>query len=133
MTTDEPRWLRREAILSIHARQLAEHGGMPGVRDEGLLDAALARPLQIWSYESPPPDTARLAAAYAWAILRNHPFADGNKRTAYIAMRSFLIANDMDVTASLEERYLTMLAAAAGEIDESTFVAWVRANSAPAS
>jgi len=111
--------------------QLGEHGGLSGVRDEGLPDPALARPLQSWSYESPAPDIARLAAAYAGAILRNHPFVDGNKRTAYIATRAFLIANDTDVTASLEERYLTMLAAAAREIDESTFVAWVRANSAP--
>ncbi len=130
MIADEPRWLRRESISAIHARQLAEHGGLPGVRDEGLLDAALARPLQIRSYESPTPDIARLAAAYAWAILRNHPFSDGNKRTAYVAMRTFLVGNGLDFTATREERYLTMLVAAAGDIDEPSFVDWVRANTA---
>jgi len=128
MNPVEPLWLRRAAILAIHARQLGEHGGLPGIRDEVLLDAALARPLQVRSHESPTPDAARLAASLAWAIFRNHPFIDGNKRTAYVAMRTFLIGNGWDFTASLKDRYLMMLAAAAGEIDEPAFVAWAQGN-----
>jgi death-on-curing protein len=130
VTAAEPRWLRREAVLAIHARQLSEHGGLTGMRDEGLLDAALARPRQLWSCETPTPDIARLAATYAWAILRNHPFSDGNKRTAYVAMRTFLIGNGLDLTASREDRYLTIMAGAAGDLDEPSFIGSVRANTA---
>src|SRR5919112_991843 len=103
-------WLLEETIMAIHQRQLAEHGGGEGVRDEGLLQSALARPQNLLAYGDPPPDIASLAAAYAYGIARNHPFVDGNKRTALIVARLFLLLNDMDLVATQEEKYSTFLA-----------------------
>jgi death-on-curing protein len=127
----EPVWIPIEVVLALHARQLAEHGGTDGLRDEGLLESALARPQQRWAYGSPPPDLCSLAGAYASGLAKNHPFLDGNKRTAHVVYRLFLKRNGMDLTASMEERYLAMLRLAAGEITEDDFVAWLRANTAP--
>jgi death on curing protein len=118
------KWLLKKAVLSMHARQLAEHGGGQGVRDEGLLDSALQRPLSKCDYGNP--DTAELAAAYAFGIARNHPFIDGNKRTALVAARTFLYINGYSITASNEEKLKTFMALAAGEITEDYLATWFR-------
>jgi death-on-curing protein len=121
-------WIDRELVLAIHERQLAEHGGASGIRDDGLLESALARPLQMLAYGTPEPDLAELATALAYGIARNHPFVDGNKRTAYVAMRTFLVLNGTDVVASPEERYAAMLRLAEGHLSASEFAVWLRAN-----
>jgi death-on-curing protein len=121
-----PVWLREDVVRAIHRRQLAEHGGAEGVRDEGLLSSALARPLQLQAYGEPPPDLPALAAAYAAGIARNHPFADGNKRTAYVACRTVLLLNGLDLSASKEEKYRTFLALAAGTLSEEALAGWLR-------
>jgi death-on-curing protein len=110
--------------LAMHARQLAEHGGGTGVRDMGLLDSALQRPLNKHAYESP--DIADLAAAYAYGIARNHPFIDGNKRTALVASRTFLLINGYQITAAKEDRAHTFLALADGSLSEFDLAAWFR-------
>lgn len=119
-------WIGRALALAIHDRQLAEHGGGEGIRDEHLLESALARPQQRYAYGNPPPDLADLAAALAHGLARNHPFVDGNKRTAYVACRTFLALNGVDLVADAEEKYLTMLALAEGELDAEAFAAWLR-------
>jgi death on curing protein len=123
----EPEWLSKALILAIHDEQLAEHGGGVGVRDEGLLEAALARPQNRFAYDAAA-DLATLAAAYAFGLARDHPFVDGNKRTAFVAAELFLDLNGVVLTASDEECVLTMLRFAAGEIEEDAFAAWLRAN-----
>jgi death-on-curing protein len=120
-------WLEKALVLAIHDRQLAEHGGSGGVRDEGLLESALARPQQLYAYGDPAPDLADLAAALAYGLARNHPFLDGNKRTAHVAYRTFLALNGAELVATDEEKYLTMLALAEGKLHESDFAAWLRA------
>ena len=119
-------WLLEEAVRAIHERQISEHGGSSGLRDEGLLQSALARPQHLLTYGDPPPDTAALAAAYAFGIARNHPFIYGNKRTALVAARTFLLLNDSDLEASQEEKYLTFLHLAEGSLTEEELAAWVR-------
>jgi death-on-curing protein len=121
-----PRWLPKDLVLAVHGRQLAEHGGAGGVRDEGLLESALARPQNLLAYGES--DAAALAAAYAFGIARNHPFVDGNKRTAFVACELFLAANGHELVAPDEECLAMMLSLAAGEIDEAEFVAWLREN-----
>ncbi len=127
----EPAWILAEAALAFHQRQLAEHGGESGLRDDGLLESALARPLQQSSYGNPAPDLCALAAAYAFGIAKNHPFFDGNKRTAYVVYRAFLARNGLEVTATREKKYLKMLALASGTESEESFAAWLRENTAP--
>lgn len=124
----EPEWLSKALILAVHDEQLAEHGGGTGVRDDGLLESALARPQNRLAYDAAA-DMATLAAAYAFGLARNHPFTDGNKRTAFVAAEVFLDLNGMTLTASDEECVLSMLRLAAGEIDEVDYAAWLRANS----
>lgn len=119
-------WLRKELVLAIHDRQLAEHGGSAGVRDENLLESALARAQQLYAYGDPPPDLAQLAATLAFGLARNHPFVDGNKRTAYVSYRVFLALNNAELVATDEEKYLTMLALAEGKLPERDFAAWLR-------
>jgi death-on-curing protein len=119
-------WLSRQLILAIHDEQLAEHGGAIGVRDEGLLDSALARPLNRAGYGDP--DVAELAAVYAIAIARNHPFLDGNKRTAYVALETFLALNGCAFPVSDADAALVTLAMAAGDMEDEAFTDWVRAN-----
>jgi death on curing protein len=119
-------WVREDVVLAVHPRQLAEHGGGEGLRDEGLLQSALARPQNLLAYSAPSPDLASLAAAYAYGIARNHPFVDGNKRTALIVARLFLLLNGMDLVATQEEKYSTFLALAAGELSEENLANWVR-------
>ncbi len=121
-----PRWLPKDLVLAVHNRQLAEHGGASGVRDEGLLESALARPQNLFAYGEA--DAAALAAAYAFGIARNHPFIDGNKRTAYVACELFLMANGFVLASSDEESLAMMLSLAAGEIGEAEFAAWLREN-----
>jgi death on curing protein len=124
----EPIWLRRDTILAIHEEQLAEHGGLAGIRDAGMLDSALARPEQQFAYGDSP-DLAALAAAYGFGIARNHPFADGNKRTAFVAIELFLALNGFELHASDDDCILTILALAAGELSEEQLAAWVRTKS----
>ncbi len=117
-------WLERQLVLAMHDEQLAIHGGAPGLRDSGLLDSALARPLNHASHGES--DIVKLAAIYALAIARNHPFVDGNKRTAYVALETFLILNGCDFPASDAEVVVAMLSMASGEMSDDEFIGWVR-------
>ena len=117
-------WLGRKLVLAIHDLQIAEHGGAAGLRESGLLDSALARPLNRAGYGDP--DVVELAALYAIGIARNHPFMDGNKRTAWAAMATFLDLNGVGFDPDQIEATTTMLLLAAGEVDDATFTAWVR-------
>jgi death-on-curing protein len=119
-------WLDSTVVLAIHEAQIAEHGGVAGARDHALLESALARPRNRVSYGAP--DHADLAAAYGHGIARNHPFADGNKRSAFVAVELFLTLNGYRLVADDSDCVLTMLAVAAGDIDEPGFAAWVRAH-----
>ena len=119
-------WLDLDAVAAIHEAQLAEHGGSAGTRDTGLLESALARARNVAGYGEP--DCAELGAAYGFGIARNHPFVDGNKRTAFVAVELFLDLNGFDLLADDAECVLTMLALAAGDLDERAFAAWIRAH-----
>lgn len=119
-------WLEKALVLAIHDRQLAEHGGTGGVRDEGLLESALARPQQLHAYGDPAPDLADLAAALAYGLARNHPFLDGNKRTAAVACETFLELNGATLEADDLELYPLYLALAEGKLGERDFAAWLR-------
>ena len=119
-------WIDRALALAMHDRQLAEHGGGNGVRDEGMLDSALARPQQRHAYGDPPPDLAELAAALAFGLARNHPFVDGNKRTAAVACETFILLNDAALEASDDELYPHYLGLAEGSLDEAGFADWLR-------
>ena len=123
------RWVDRQALLLLHDESLAEHGGAPGLLDEGLLNSALARPLNRVAYGQP--DTADLAAAYGVGLAKNHPFVDGNKRAAFLAVGLFLAINGQRLRASQAEATLTMLEVASGDIDEITFAAWIRDHMVP--
>ncbi len=122
----EPVWVREDTVLAIHRRQLAEHGGLEGIRDQGRLASALARPKNLLAYSDDPPDLAALAASYAHGIAMNHPFVDGNKRTAFVVCRTFLKLNGHDLDASPEQKYLTFLKLAAGELSADDLAAWIR-------
>lgn len=121
-------WIDKRLALAIHERQIAEHGGDSNVRDEALLESALARPQQLYAYGDPPPDLADLAASLAFGIARNHPFVDGNKRTAQVCYRAFIALNGATLTADDEEKYAAMLALAAGKWPEQEFAVWLRAH-----
>jgi death-on-curing protein len=121
-----PVWVSRSVALMAHAESLAAHGGLGGLRDSGLLDSALARPLNLHAYGEG--DAAALAAAYAFGIIRNHPFTDGNKRTGFLAAVLFLELNGFRFVASEVDVVIQTLALAASEIDERAFAAWLRAN-----
>ena len=122
----EPRWIQEKVVRAIHLRQLAEHGGLEGVRDEGLLASALARARNLFAYVNPKPDLPALAATYAYGIIKNHPFVDGNKRTAYVACRTFLKLNGQDVDASDVEKYRTFVGVADGTLSEEQLAEWIR-------
>jgi death on curing protein len=122
----EPRWLKENVVAAIHQRQLAEHGGLDGVRDPGLLSSALARPQNAFAYSQPKPDLATLAAAYAFGVIKNHPFVDGNKRTAYVLCRTFLKLNGTDIDATDLEKYQAVVAVADGSFSEAQFAEWLR-------
>ncbi|HSA82961.1 MAG TPA: type II toxin-antitoxin system death-on-curing family toxin [Geminicoccaceae bacterium] len=122
----EPIWIARELVIVLHERLLAEHGGAPGLRDEGLLDSALARPRQIHAYGDP--DLCALAAAYAYGLVQDHPFVDGNKRVAFVAAYVFLARNGRRLVAPEADATAIMMALAGGEADEAAFAAWLRDN-----
>ena len=122
----EPLWIRDDVVLAIHSRQLSEHGGQDGIRDEGLLASALARSRNKLNYSSGKSNLSELAAAYAYGISQNHPFVDGNKRTAYMACRAFLNLNGRDIVAPQEEKVLIFLKLAAGTISEKQLAEWIR-------
>jgi len=119
-------WLLEEAVIAIHYRQISEHGGGEGLRDAGLLSSALARPKNLLAYAKTRPDLAALAASYAYGIARDHPFVDGNKRTALVAARTFLLLNGVNLEASQDEKYLTFLGLAQGSITEEQLANWIR-------
>ncbi len=116
-------WLTRAVLLAVHDEQIAEHGGAPGIRDSGLLDSAIARPRNHAEYATPA--LPELGALYALAIARNHPFVDGNKRTAFVALETFLALNGLELAASDADATITMMEMAAGRLDEAGFIAWV--------
>lgn len=119
-------WLLEETIIAIHHRQIAEHGGGPGVRDEGLLASALSRPQHPLTYVQPLPDLAALATAYAYGISSNHPFVDGNKRTSLVAARTFLILNGVNLEATQDDKLFTFLHLADGSLTEEDLAEWIR-------
>ena len=122
----QPVWMLDSAILAIHHRQLSEHGGLAGIRDRGLLESALMRPRNLWGYSDPKPDLAMLAAAYAFGIAKNHPFLDGNKRTAFVVSETFLNVNGISLDAGAEDRYITFLKLAEGTLSEVELASWIR-------
>jgi death-on-curing protein len=128
----EPAWLSRLVIDAIHLDQIREHGGLLGLRDETGLESALARPRHQWLYE-PDADIAALAAAYGFGLSRNHPYNDGNKRVALVAMLAFLTINGHDLDANGDDVLATMLALAAGRLSEATLAEWIRARLSVAS
>lgn len=126
----EPVWIRQDIVLATHEEALLLHGGPEGVRDLGLLESALARPMNILAYSEKQPSIPVLAAAYAKGIVANHPFADGNKRTAFTVSVTFLRLNGLQLTASKEDRVLTFWSLAAGEITEEQLAQWFEQNTA---
>lgn len=122
----EPRWLSEQVALALHDRQLAEHGGPSGLRDAGGLTSALARPVNRWAYGED--DLCALGAAFAFGIARNHPFVDGNKRTAWVMARLFLRKNGIRLAVDEREAIATVLALAAGQLSEDALADWFRAH-----
>jgi death-on-curing protein len=122
----EPFWLTRQIVIAIHDEQLSIHGGASGLRDEGMLESALDRPKNKWSYENA--GLVELAAAYAFAIARNHPFVDGNKRTSLLALYTFLGVNGIDFDVPEADAAAVILALAAGEVNEEGLTRWIRDN-----
>jgi death-on-curing protein len=125
----EPDWLTEDIVLALHAELIARHGGLGGVRDPGLLDSALARPHNLLVYDDP--SLFVLAAAYAVAIVRNHPFIDGNKRVALAVADVFLQLNGQELTAPEVEAVAMFRDLASGELDEAALARWIEANAAP--
>lgn len=122
------RWIDKRLLLVLHDESLANHGGASGLRDEGLLDSALARPLNLVAYGEP--DMADLAASYGVGLAKNHPFVDGNKRAAFLAVGLFLGLNGHRLTATQADATLTVFGVAAGEVSETQFANWIRSHSA---
>lgn len=121
----EPVWLSRFLIDAMHREQLREHGGSPGLRDEGLLESALMRPRNRWAYD-PASDLGTLAAAYGYGLGTNHPYIDGNKRVAFLALYVFLDLNGWQLDAEETEVVATMRSLAAGEMREDDLAGWLR-------
>ena len=120
------KWINRQVLLLLHDESLSEHGGASGLRDEGLLESALARPLNLALYGEP--DAASLAASYGLGLAKNHAFIDGNKRAAFLAVGLFLGLNGYRLHATQADATLTVLSVAAGELDEAGFAKWIRAH-----
>ncbi len=120
---EEPVWIWDDVVPAIHSRQLAEHGGASGVRDQGLLESTLLAPKNRWHYEKS--SIEELAACYAYHLAKNHPFVDGNKRTAYVCMRLFLKLNGLDVEADMQEKVRVMLDLSAGRTELEKLTAWI--------
>lgn len=125
----QPNWLPLNFILEIHSAQIAEHGGADGIRDEGLLESALSRPLNAFNYGVD--DLCELAALYGCWIIQNHPFIDGNKRTGLVALELFLEINDLRLMASDEDTLATILSVAAGDWALPELIEWLRENVTP--
>jgi death-on-curing protein len=123
----EPYWLTREACLALHEMMLSQYGGSEGLRDENMLESALAKPRQLFAYGKP--TMSDLAASYIFGLVKNHPFIDGNKRTGFMLGAGFLERNGYEFHASEAEAVVRTLALAAGEMSESEFAAWLKANS----
>lgn len=122
-------WLSKAVVLAAHEEQLSEHGGAVGLRDDGLLESALARPKHLLAYTEPEPDIPALAASYAFGIARDHPFTDGNKRTSLVVAETFMLLNGIELEVGDAELLSTWLQLAAGEISESNLAAWLRERS----
>lgn len=122
-------WVNRQVLLLLHEESLAEHGGASGIRDEGLLDSALNRPVNLALYEEP--DIASLAASYGIGLAKNHAFLDGNKRAAFLAVGLFLAVNGYRLHATQADATLTMLDVAAGQLPEADFAQWIRSHLKP--
>ena len=118
------KWVNRQVLLLLHGESLAEHGGGSGLRDEGLFDSALVRPLNLALYGHP--DVADLAASYGVGLAKNHPFVDGNKRVAFLAVGMFLAVNGYRLHATQADATLTVMDLASGTMDEATFAQWIR-------
>jgi death-on-curing protein len=127
---NEPVWIEKPEVLIVHSMQLAEHGGSDGIRDETLLDSALAKPRNVFAYTNDP-SLSRLAASYAFGIARNHPFIDGNKRTALVVSEGFLRLNGLKVISAPEEKYFTFLHLADGSLSEDQLTAWFTKHALP--
>jgi len=127
----EPIWMEVFDAVIAHDRDLMIHGGATGIRDAGMLESALMRPRNLWLYAEETPTLPAMAAAYAFGISSNHPFVDGNKRTALLVSFIFLEINGREVTATQEDAYLTILALAAGERTEAELAAWFQKNTVP--
>ena len=125
----EWKWVNRQVLLLLHDESLAEHGGASGIRDEGLLDSALNRPVNLALYEEP--DIASLAASYGIGLAKNHAFLDGNKRAAFLAVGLFLAVNGYRLHATQADATLTMLDVAAGQLPEADFAKWIRSHLKP--
>jgi death on curing protein len=125
--SEAPTWINKRALLLLHKESLAQFGGAGGLRDEGLLDSALARPVNKHSYEGCT-DLAELAAAYGFGLARNHPFVDGNKRAAFLAVGVFLAMNEQRLTSTPVDAIDAILALATGSLDEAHFAEWIKAH-----
>jgi death-on-curing protein len=124
----EPKWVLRDTVLLLHEQSLAEHGGTAGIRDEGLLDSALGKPMNLFAYSDPA--IHDLAASYVYGLVKNHPFLDGNKRTGFVTGVLFLALNGYKLIASEADAAIRTLALAAGEMTEKAYAAWLETNSA---
>ena len=122
----EPKWIRLDVVLAIHAAQLAEHGGLDGLRDRNGLESAIASPQNLFAYGNPTPDIAAMAAQYAFAIARNQVFLDGNKRTALVVCRTFLLLNGYNLVASQDAKHQRMMRLANGQFDIDQMADWIR-------
>ncbi|GAB6035787.1 type II toxin-antitoxin system death-on-curing family toxin [Fundidesulfovibrio butyratiphilus] len=120
-------WIEKDVVLAIHDKLIADHGGVSGLRDMGLLESALGRPLQLGAYGEP--DVFDLAAAYAYGIARNHPFLDGNKRTAYVVCMTFLRLRGVSIHASGMDKVTTFERLGKGEVDQDALAEWLRERS----
>jgi len=125
---NEPVWIRDDVVFAIHRRQIAEHGGLDGIRDESLLKSALGKPRNMYIYGEPLPSIAALAASYAYGIIKNHPFIDGNKRTAFVVCLLFLQLNGIILRSGQKEKYEIFLHLAEGKVSESDFAEWIEEN-----
>ena len=123
-----PVWISEELVIAVHARQITEHGGGASIRDKSLLRSALARPQQLYAYGDPSPDIAALAASLAYGIAKNHPFVDGNKRTAAVLCELFIMVNGMSLEASDQEMLSVFLALAGGSLNEEELANWIRSH-----
>ena len=123
----QPVWIEYVLVIAIHQRSLAEHGGSNGIRDKGLLESALFRPKNLLAYSDP--TIFDLAAAYGYGITKNHPFIDGNKRTSYVVMRTFLKLNGYDIQASAIEKYEIWLRLANNRVSEADLAKWIEEKS----